>query len=135
MCSLRDAGDQWKSRDVAVYGVSLDDVATLAAFAKDQELAFPLLSDTDGSLAGKYGVLMDRRPMAQRVTFVLDPKGVLRARVDRVDVRGHAAQITEILDGLADKAGGDAPDDVRPDRAGGTPRRGGGSPPSDSRQG
>ena len=46
MCSLRDAGEDFENYGVKVYGLSLDDVQSQAAFHKAQELNFALLSDT-----------------------------------------------------------------------------------------
>jgi len=77
--------------------VSLDDVADLAAFAKAQELDFRLLSDPDGSAAAKYGVLMEGRPFASRVTFVIDPKGILRHVDTGVSVATHGADLVAVL--------------------------------------
>ena len=100
MCSLRDAATDFARLDVQVYGLSLDDVASLAEFAKAQQLAFPLLSDPDGSVARKYGVLMPNRPMSRRVTFVLDPHGVLRHVDEKVDVGRHGADLAALLEQL-----------------------------------
>ena len=80
-----------------MYGASLDDVAALAAFAKAQELEYGLLSDPDGSAARKYGVLRSGRPFASRRTFVIDDKGVLRHIDEKVDVRNHGSDLTELI--------------------------------------
>ena len=75
--------------------ISTDDVATQKAFAESQELSYPVLSDPDGSVAGKYQVLSGR--YASRVTFVIDPEGVIR-HVDRaVNVSAHGAELAEVL--------------------------------------
>ena len=75
--------------------ISTDDVATQKAFAESQELSYPVLSDPDGSVAGKYQVLNGR--YASRVTFVVDPEGVIR-HVDRsVNVSAHGAELAEVL--------------------------------------
>ena len=92
MCSLRDAATGFQDLDVRVFALSLDDVASLKAFHEAQELNFQLLSDPDGSVARKYGVLSERG-YANRVTFVLDEKGVLRAVEDSVDVSKHGADL------------------------------------------
>ncbi len=76
-----------------VYGVSTDDVKSQAAFRKAQNLAFELLSDVDASVAAKYQVMMNGRPFARRVTFVLDPKGIIRLIDDKVDVNAHGTQL------------------------------------------
>ena len=80
-----------------VFGISLDDVASQAAFAKSQELVFPLLSDPDGSVAAKYGVLMKGRPFAQRVTFIIDAEGVIRAIDKKVNVNQHGEDLVELI--------------------------------------
>jgi peroxiredoxin Q/BCP len=92
MCSLRDAAGELAELDAAVYGLSLDDVASLAAFAEDQALEFPLLSDPDGSVARKYGVLAERG-WAERVTFVLAPDGAVELVDTGVDVSQHGADL------------------------------------------
>ncbi len=80
-----------------MFGISLDDVASQAAFAKSQELEYPLLSDPDGSVAAKYGVLMKGRPFARRVTFIIDAKGVIRAIDRKVDVKQHGDDLVELI--------------------------------------
>lgn len=83
-----------------VYGISIDDVASIAKFAKDQELNFPLLSDPDGSAGAKYRVLPAKARFASRVTFIIDEKGVLRAIDDRVQVSSHGDDLIEKLEEL-----------------------------------
>lgn len=93
MCSLRDAATDLGKQNLLVYGISLDDVASIAAFTKDQHLPFPLLSDVDGSVAHKFGVLMDGKPYAKRITFVIDDKGVVRLVDEKVDVTNHGKDL------------------------------------------
>ena len=78
-----------------VFGASLDDVKSQAAFHSAQKLNFPLLSDPDGSLATKYGVLPSGARFAARKTFVIDREGVLRHVDDKVDVLKHGAALAE----------------------------------------
>jgi peroxiredoxin Q/BCP len=78
-----------------VWTASLDSVKELAAFAEKQELPFGLLSDPDGSVATKYGVLDPSGKYAQRVTFVLDETGKVRAIDDQVDVKNHGMDLAE----------------------------------------
>lgn len=82
-----------------MYGLSTDDVKSQARFVKEQELSFPLLSDPDGSMARKYDVLW-RGAYTKRVTFVIDPKGVLRAIDDEVDVDTHGRDLVALLERL-----------------------------------
>ena len=84
--------------DARIFGLSLDDVAAQAAFARAQKLKFPLLSDPDGSAAAKYGVLGGA--FARRVTFILDHEGILRHVDDEVDVTNHGDDLVAILEEL-----------------------------------
>jgi len=78
-----------------VVVISTDDVAAQKAFAEGQKLEYPVLSDPDGSAAAKYQVLKGK--YANRVTFVIDPEGVIR-HVDRsVDVAAHGTELAEVL--------------------------------------
>lgn len=100
MCSLRDAATQIENYAASVFGISLDDVTEVAAFARAQELNFPLLSDPDGSVAGKYEVLGPGARFASRVTFILDDEGVVR-HIDRaVDVMKHGDDLVRLLEEL-----------------------------------
>lgn len=100
MCSLRDAATDLAGAKIRVYGLSLDDVQSVAAFAAAQHLEFPLLSDPDGSVAAKYGVLMADRPFARRVTVVLDAEGVVRLVDDKVDVANHGRDVVALVQRL-----------------------------------
>lgn len=82
---------------MTIYAVSLDDVVSLARFAKEEKLGFRLLSDPDGSAAKKFGVLRRGGRFARRVTFVLDEKGVLRHVNRKIDVRIHGVQVVELI--------------------------------------
>ena len=95
MCSLRDAATELGEMGVRIYGASRDGVADLAAFHEKETLGFPLLSDPDGSLSGKYDVDFEGRPFARRVTFVLDSKGVVRERDEEVRVDQHGRDLVE----------------------------------------
>lgn len=103
MCSLRDAATELGGLGVDIYGLSRDGVEDLAAFAKAQSLPFRLLSDPDGSVTAKFEVDMDGRPFAKRVTFVVDPKGVIRARDEAVKVDAHGKDLVELVTKLQDE--------------------------------
>ncbi|MCR9245064.1 MAG: peroxiredoxin [bacterium] len=100
MCALRDAAPDFSRHKVTVYGISLDDVHSLAKFKQDQKLDFSLLSDPDGSVAKKYGVLMKGRPYARRVTFLIDEQGIVRHITPKVDLRQHGTQVLEKISEL-----------------------------------
>jgi len=84
--------------NATVIGVSMDTLESHRAFAKAHGLTFPLLSDTDGSLAAKYGV-RTRRGFAERVTFIIKD-GVIAKVYPRVVVRGHADDVVSACKSL-----------------------------------
>ncbi len=96
MCSLRDAAGEFERLEADLFAVSLDDVQSLREFAEAQSLGFTLLSDPDGSVARKFGVLSERG-WAERVTFVAAPNGELRHIERKVDVGKHGADLAELL--------------------------------------
>jgi len=100
VCSLRDSLKDLESLGIAVVGISLDDVKSQASFHEAQKLNFPLLSDPDGSVATKYGTLMADKPYSARITFVIDDKGVLRYRDDKVSVESHGKDLGGVVRGL-----------------------------------
>ena len=57
----------------------------------------PTVRDPDGSVAAKYGVMMGTRPMARRVTIVIDDKGLLRRIDEKVDVTNHGADLVALI--------------------------------------
>lgn len=54
-CSLRDAWDLLKKRNVTVYGVSSDTASTQEQFRNKHELPFTLIADTDKSVSQAFG--------------------------------------------------------------------------------
>jgi len=98
--ALRDAAAELEKRSAVVIGVSADGVESHARFAANNELPFPLLADTDGKIAGAYGVLKDTG-RAERATFLIGKDGRLLHVWPRVSITGHADDIIGKLDELA----------------------------------
>ena len=82
---------------MAVLGLSLDDVKSQAEFVKQQGLNFPLLSDPDASAAARLGVLMEGKPWTNRITVVVDDKGVVRLVDSGVKVDSHGKDLVEAI--------------------------------------
>src|SRR5438477_5042483 len=85
LCTFRDALTQLNklnSGHVQVYGISVDTFFTLKAFAEQQHLTFPLLSDFNKQVIREYGVYNDDmiglKGIAKRAVFVLDKAGVVK---------------------------------------------------------
>ena len=77
-CSFRDAYEDFTDAGAVVIGVSSNDAASHERFAGKHRLPFSLLSDSDGSLRSAYGVKRTFGLMPGRVTYVIDPQGVVR---------------------------------------------------------
>jgi peroxiredoxin Q/BCP len=81
-----------------ILGVSVDDHAVQCAFAREKHLGFPLLADTDQTMSRAFGVTRGLLPFNKRVTFVLDPDGVVRARFHHeVQVIRHVDDVLAFL--------------------------------------
>ncbi|ELZ26287.1 peroxiredoxin [Halogeometricum pallidum JCM 14848] len=80
MRTFRDRMAQFEDVDATVYGVSIDTPFTLNEFRRQNDLNFPLLSDTNRELVHEYDVAMDFsdagvRNVAKRAVFVVDADG------------------------------------------------------------
>ncbi|MBD3367390.1 MAG: redoxin domain-containing protein [Candidatus Eisenbacteria bacterium] len=96
--AFRDAAVEIRSRGAEIVGVSTNSEGSHRRFAANQELNFPLLADTDGSIAAAYGVLKPNGRTAERATFLVDRKGVVRRVWPKVTVKGHAQEVTRAID-------------------------------------
>ncbi len=94
-CAFRDGLAKLQAAGAAVLGVSVDTQASHAGFAEKYHLNFPLLADTDGSVARRYGTLMDWKllRLARRNTFLINPQGKVWRVYGRVDPTRHADEI------------------------------------------
>ena len=95
LCALRDNLNLFKEHGVELIGISVDSKATLRAWAEMQGYDFTLLADfwPHGSVAKEYGVFLDEKGFANRATFVIDVKGVIRASF--ITAPGEARSIEE----------------------------------------
>lgn len=84
LCSVRDRLPDLSNDRVEVVAVSCDPVYALRVFSERDDLTFPLLSDfwPHGAVASAYGVFDAQRGCALRGTFIIDPGGVLRWKVE-----------------------------------------------------
>jgi len=98
--SFRDAMPRFRKRGVTVVGVSTNSVSSHERFTANHELPFPLLADIGGKIASAYGVLKDNGKSAERTTFLVDAKGVIRRVWPKVTVTGHAQDVLDTIDEL-----------------------------------
>ena len=99
--ALRDSADQFADHHAVILGASFDTPAENLAFAEAQEMPFVLLSDVDRSVGRAYEVV--RSPGHQyadypeRVSYLIDPAGIIRRSYSVHDVAGHAAAVVADL--------------------------------------
>jgi thioredoxin-dependent peroxiredoxin len=98
-----DHDEQFVRHDCVIIGVSRDDCLTHAEFRDKHGLSIGLLSDTEGEVCRKYGVLQEKefdgvtRECLVRSTFVIDKKGVIRHVEYGVSPRGHATEVFDVV--------------------------------------
>jgi peroxiredoxin Q/BCP len=99
-----DHEEQFFKHDCVVLGVSRDDCLTHADFRDRNGVTIGLLSDTEGEVCRKYGVIQHKqteggvlRECLVRSTFVIDKKGVIRHAEYGVNPRGHAAEVFDLV--------------------------------------
>jgi peroxiredoxin Q/BCP len=79
-CSFRDSFEDFTDAGATVVGISSDSVESHKAFAAKHRLPFTLLADTTGEVRDRWGVGKTLGLLPGRVTYVLDPEGVVRHR-------------------------------------------------------
>ncbi len=79
-CSFRDSFEAFTDVGARVVGISSDSVDSHRAFAEKYNLPFMLLSDTGGAVRKQWGVGRTLGLIPGRVTYVIDPEGVVRKR-------------------------------------------------------
>jgi len=104
-CTFRDDQAALTLLGAQVVGVSLDDTASHAAFAKKYSLPFPLLADTDAKVAASYGAVTNLvvAKYAKRYTFLIDPQGRIARTYLNVDTARHSAEIIADLKRLSSR--------------------------------
>lgn len=89
-CEFRDNFAEFRGLDVAVYGISRDDVDTHARFRKAHQLPFELLADTDGKVAEVYKALVPIIKLTRRITYLLDSEHKIVAVYENMfNARSH----------------------------------------------
>ena len=76
---FRDNYDDLRQLGAEVVGVSVDDLDKQCRFAAAHQVTFPLVADRGKQISRHYGVLWPLIGIDRRVTFVVDPEGVIRA--------------------------------------------------------
>lgn len=82
MKTFRDRLDEINDAGASLYGVSIDSPFSLGEFAEQNDLTFPLVSDTNKEIIDAYDVEMDFEDLgisgvAKRSVFVVDGDGTI----------------------------------------------------------
>jgi peroxiredoxin Q/BCP len=105
-CAFNDRLPALEKIGAAVVGISRFDVKSKAKFATKHGLKFPLLADEDGAVSAKYGTWVEKSMYGKkfmavsRTTYLIDAKGKVARRWDKVQVEGHAAEVMGALKAL-----------------------------------
>jgi peroxiredoxin len=93
MCTFRDSIAELGKVSATVLGISVDTFFTLKAWAEQQRLPFPLLSDFNKTVIRDYDVfnedMIGLKGIAKRAVFVIDRHGVVRYREVLEDARNE----------------------------------------------
>jgi thioredoxin-dependent peroxiredoxin len=101
-CNIRDNFSLLNKKGITVLGVSVDDAKKHNKFIDKYELPFTLLADTEKIVVEAFGVWGEKKFMGKtymgtnRVTFLINEKGVVEHVIEKVDTKEHTAQILEI---------------------------------------
>ncbi|MCV7384602.1 peroxiredoxin [Mycolicibacter longobardus] len=100
-CHFRDLAGEFAAVGANRVGISADAVAKQAKFADQQGFDYPLLSDTDGTVATQFGVkrgLLGKLMPVKRTTFVIDTdRTVLDVIASEFSMDAHADKALEVL--------------------------------------
>lgn len=97
-CGFRDAIGEYKKLNVAVLGISPDPVEDVQKFSGKYSLSFPLLADSDHSVAERYGVWGEKNNYGKkyfgvnRTTFVIQDGAIVKV-FEKVKPEGHEAEV------------------------------------------
>ncbi|MDN5752715.1 MAG: peroxiredoxin [Nitrosospira sp.] len=94
-CKFRDDIHALAELGAQVVGVSVDDTASHANFAKKYSLPFPLLADSKGETAARYGSLRSDGSLAKRNTFLIDPEGRIARIYLSASTSRNSAEVIE----------------------------------------
>lgn len=102
-CDFRDSLNSLQGAGYQVVGISPDSPEEIAAFAAQENLTFPLLSDPSAQTAQAYGSFGEKTVNGRtfegtlRSTFVIDAEQKIAQAEYNVDAEGHVARLRESL--------------------------------------
>ena len=91
MAAIRDRLAEFMTFDTEVLAISCDPIYALRAFADQDGLNFPLLSDfwPHGEVTKAYGVFDETKGCPERSSYVIDREGIVRWAVHNAKPEGR----------------------------------------------
>lgn len=105
IAAFNKAVGEFKDRNTQLVGASTDSEFVHLAWRNDhvdlKGLKFPMLADTSKSLAEELGILTEDEKVAYRVTYVIDPDGIVRwVSAYDLSVGRNVEEVLRVLDAL-----------------------------------
>jgi len=106
--AFADAMEEFKKRDTAVLGVSVDSKFTHHAWANTARedggikgVNYPLISDLNKQIARDYGVLLEDSGIALRGLFIINKDGILKhSTINHLDLGRSIDEVLRLLDAV-----------------------------------
>ncbi|OZI09388.1 alkyl hydroperoxide reductase [Siphonobacter sp. BAB-5385] len=105
IAAFNQKASDFADRDALLIGASTDSEFVHLAWRKNhddlRDLKFPMLADTSKSLAEELGILTADERIAYRVTYIVDPQGIVRfVAANDLNVGRNVDEVLRVLDAL-----------------------------------
>jgi peroxiredoxin len=81
MCQFTDSVNRLEEAEAEIFGISVDSIFANTAFSDQNQIGFPLLSDTNREVTEAYGIaipfVMPGYIASQRAVFIIDSNGMI----------------------------------------------------------
>jgi len=96
---------EFRDRDAVLYSASTDSEYVHLAWRNShpdlKDLKFPMIADTSKSLGEELGILTKDEKVAYRVTYIVDPQGIIRwVNANDLSVGRNVKEVLRVLDAL-----------------------------------
>ncbi len=98
-CHFRDLAEEFTKLGAQRVGISTDKIEKQREFSEKYTFDFPLLADTEGTVAKAFGVKRGFGPLpVKRVTFVIDTdRRILDVIKSEISMAKHADRALDVL--------------------------------------
>ncbi len=97
MCAFSEDLKHFELACTQVLGISCDSVPSHGKFVEKYNLQQPLLADVGGTVGIAYGAVEAGKSTAQRVTFVIDKKGIIQEIIEGMPSNAELLEIVKKL--------------------------------------